>query len=356
MAALGAAFLAFPALLASSERPARAQDAAPEPAAPEAPPAPPPVSGITQLAAPPAAGSATGAPPAVTAIGAGGAVGASTALPARPSSSPAREPREEERADALQTLLMGHGGRLLGNEAYRGTFFEVGATFEPVFAGDGAGLVSGLYYREVHGPIMSSLLAVAFAAAASASRRTHVYERDTYYYGVRYEVYRRMTPEEQAAEDARIARLHDTAADVASDRWFSLDMRLYHEWLGSAMRGFSMSFGIPIWLDTWSGGIVIQPGIHTGILSRGPGDAAAQTYVNEGSWFAGEVWLRIPIFRWIGLVAGGAYDFARSSIRFLEGGLEASVFNRFALRTIAAAHEHRSRNWASLRFEIGVRF
>lgn len=230
----------------------------------------------------------------------------------------------------MRDLFFGPVGATLGNAIYRGTFYELGYVYEASpWLGAGA-VLSGVVFHENRGAIFNSFLAVAGGAAAAASRQTHVYAGSD----ENYDYYRGMTASEQANEDARVEGMMDNAASVASDRPLSMTARLYHESLGSSMNGGQLNFSWAIWIDAWSRGIVIEPGLGFAYaeLHRDSGATVAGGKDGTYGWFGPELDLRIPILPFVGIVSHGTVGLSGDKALLLSVGLEGTLGNRFVAR------------------------
>lgn len=250
------------------------------------------------------------------------------------TSSTATAPNAAERDDSdepsvfFRDLLFGPVGKTLGNTMYRGAFYEFGATYESApWLGDGA-VLSGVVFRENHGPIFNTFLAIAAAAGAAASRQTHVYSHSD----SNYHYYRGMSAQERAAEDARIAGMIDNAADIASERPLSMTARLYSENLGSSMTGGQLSVGYPIWINAWSGGIIIEPAVSFAYAALHRDSNLTGVRGDTLGWFGGELDLRIPILPFVGIVSHVLYGLTGDKLKSISVGGEATLGNRFVLR------------------------
>lgn len=268
-------------------------------------------------------------------------------------SSPETAASEEASSPFLSDLLYGPVGAMVGNEAYRATFYELGFSYESApWVGDGA-VLSGVVFHENRGAIFNSFLAIAGAAATAASRQTHVYSHSD----SNYDYYRGMNASEQAAENARIDSAMQSAADVASDRPLSMTAHLYSEDLGSSVNGGAMNIGIPWWIDAWSGGVVIEPAVSFAYAARHP-DTEFNLRKGTLGWFGTELTVRIPILRFVGVVLHNVHGFTGDKPRILDVGVEGTIGNRFVLRGSWNQSSIAGRSAFSqggLRFELAVR-
>lgn len=257
----------------------------------------------------------------------------------------------------MRDLFFGPVGATLGNAVYRGTFYELGYSYAATpWLGDGA-VLSGLVFHENRGAILNSFLAVVGGMSAAASRREAVYtgSDDTYDY------YRGLTAEERANDDARIAGMMDNAASVASDRPLSMTAHLWHEDLGSSMNGGQIDFTWAFWIDAWSRGIVIEPGLGFAYaeLHRDSGTNVVGGKDGTYGWFGAELDLRIPILPFVGIVSHGTLGFSGDRQLALSVGLEGTLGNRFVLRGLVQTGsikvDKERISGTGLQLELGVR-
>jgi hypothetical protein len=266
----------------------------------------------------------------------------------------------------LGHVLLNGRTHWLGNEAYRWAFFEFGYTFDVPFGG--AGFVSGLRYRENRGPVVNALVAAVswVLSLLPVSNRTTVASGVGYTNGVvyQYEVTRAATADEMESRLAGQAALRGFAP--FHQRWLSMDLRVFDWRLGSSRQGVDVSTTVPIWIDAWGGGVVLEPGLNFGGLGTvRRGGVGPPDFEDMRAYFALSFALRIPIIRAVGTYAAGAFQFAEPYVRFVDAGVEANVFNRFSVRTYyrleALPREGETPMalpesiWSSIRFDLGVR-
>jgi len=233
-------------------------------------------------------------------------------------------------SEFMRDVFFGPVGATLGNAVYRGTFYEFAYSYQSTpWLGDGAAL-SGLVFHENRGAIFNSFLAVLGAASAAASRRDSVYAGSD----ENYDYYRGFTAEEQANEDARVERSMDNAASIATDRPLSMTAHLWHEDLGSSMNGGQVDLSWAFWIDAWSRGIVIEPGLGFAYAELHRDSGADVRGGNGGTygWFGAELDLRIPILPFVGVVSHGTWGWSGDQHLALSVGVEGTLGNRFVVR------------------------
>lgn len=266
----------------------------------------------------------------------------------------------EPGALATQHPLYGLHGRHLAYQLYEGTYYELGYTYESTAWPTGGARdvrLSGLSFLEQRGLLLNFVTAVAALMGAPSS--THVVRNGRVEW-------------DPAAASVFYDKYVDGVIGGAEQLPFSLDLRLFHDALGSEMNGLSGELGggghsflsggkfVLFWKVNLAGGWLWSNRLGAPVPERPqPGEpepGPVTEYERRWLGLSADTRLTFPSATYLTLRARFSAAFASyGALLLLEAGPEFALGNRFQLRTFATK-DFGTGAPLGLRADLGVRF